>query len=99
MLVQILSLLEMLAIYLHGLFLANHYVLLILPNIATSHSNHVTSSKHADTLICHTTMCKNPIHFLYNSGHVTFWHVEEGLVANARQGSMQEHDRARVMDT
>ncbi len=35
-----------------------------------SHSNHVTSSKRADTLICHTTMCRNPIKFLYNSGHV-----------------------------
>ncbi len=37
----------------------------------TSHSNHVTSSKQADTLICHTTMRRNPINFLYNPGHVT----------------------------
>ncbi len=37
------------------------------------HSNHVTSSKRAGTLICHTTMSRDPIHFLYNPGHVTFW--------------------------
>ncbi len=35
------------------------------------HSNQVTSSKLVDTLICHTTMRRNPINFIYNSGHVT----------------------------
>ncbi len=37
----------------------------------TAHSNHVTSSKRADTLICHTTMRTIPINALYNLGHVT----------------------------
>ncbi len=37
------------------------------------HSNHVTSSKGVDTLICHTTMRRNSINFLYNPGHVTLW--------------------------
>ncbi len=61
------------------------------------HSNHMTSSKLADTLICHTTMCRNPINFIiYNPGHVTLWCVEVVLVANAREGSTQEHDWARV---
>ncbi len=36
-----------------------------------AHSNHVTSSKRAHTLICHTIMRRNPINFLYNPGHVT----------------------------
>ncbi len=40
------------------------------------HSNHVTSSKRMDTLICHTTS-RNAINFLYNPGHVTFWCLEE----------------------
>ncbi len=63
-----------------------------------AHSNHMTSSKRADTLICHTTMHMNPINFLYNLGHVTLWCVEEGpVVANAMEGLMQEHDRARVI--
>ncbi len=47
-------------------------------------TNHVTSSKRADTLICHTTMHRNPINFLYHLGHVTLWCVEVGPVANAR---------------
>ncbi len=50
-----------------------------------AHSNHVTSSKRVDTLICHTTMRRNPINFLYNPGHVTLWSVEVGPVANARE--------------
>ncbi len=58
--------------------------------------SHVASSKRADTLICHTTMRRNPINFLYNSGHVTLWCVEVGPVANAREGSTQEHDQASV---
>ncbi len=62
-----------------------------------THYNHVTSSKQVDTLMCHTSMHRNPINFLYNPGHVTLWCVEVGLVANAREGSMQEHDRARVL--
>ncbi len=36
-----------------------------------AHSNHMTSSKRADTLMCRTTMCRNSINFLYNLGHVT----------------------------
>ncbi len=62
-----------------------------------SHSNHVPSSKWVGTLICHTTMRRNPINIIYNSGHVTLWCVEVGPVANAREGSTQEHDRARVI--
>ncbi len=46
----------------------------------------MTSSKQVDTLICHTTMCKNLINFLYNPGHVTLWCVEVGPMANARGG-------------
>ncbi len=60
------------------------------------HSNHVISSKQADTLIYHITMRRNSISFLYNLDHMTLWCVEVGPVANAREGSMQEHDWARV---
>ncbi len=65
----------------------------------TAHSNHVTSSKQPDTLICHTTMRRNPINFLYNPGHMILWCVDVGPVANAREGSMQEHYWAKVTDT
>ncbi len=43
-----------------------------LYNIAAglSHSNHMTSSKAVDILICHSTMCRDPLHFSYNPGHV-----------------------------
>ncbi len=41
-------------------------------------------------------MCRNPINFLYNPGRVILWFVEVGPVANAREGSMQEDDRAKV---
>ncbi len=41
-------------------------------------------------------MRRNLINFLYNPGHVTLWSVEVGPVANAREGSMQEHDWASV---
>ncbi len=39
--------------------------------VNSTHSNHVTSSQRVDTLICHTTMCRHSINFLYNSGHMT----------------------------
>ncbi len=69
-----------------------------IPNIGLPHSNNVTSSKRADTFICHTTtMRKNPINFLYNLGHVALWYVEVGPVANAMEGSTQELDQARVL--
>ncbi len=42
-------------------------------------------------------MCRNPINFLYNQDHVIIWCVEVGPVANAREGSKQEHDWARVL--
>ncbi len=71
----------------------------VAKNRSTPHSNDVTSNKQANTLICHTTMCSNPINFLYNLDHVTLWCVEVGLVANAREGSTQEHDWARVEST
>ncbi len=61
-----------------------------------THFNDVTSSKRVDTLICQTTIRRNPINFLYIPAHVTLWCVEVGPVVNAREGSMQEHDRARV---
>ncbi len=55
---------------------------------ATSpHSNHVTSSKRAETLICHTTI--HSINFLYNPGHVTLWFLEVGPVSNAREVTSQ----------
>ncbi len=41
-------------------------------------------------------MYSNPINFLYNLDHVTLWRVEVGPVANAREGSMQEHDWASL---
>ncbi len=63
------------------------------------HFNHVTSSKQADTLICHTTMHRNSINFLYNPGHVSLWCLEVVPVANAREGSTKEHDWARVILT
>ncbi len=56
-----------------------------LTSTQVPHSNNVTSSKRADTLICHTTMRRNPINFLYNLCHVTLWYVEVCLVANARE--------------
>ncbi len=40
------------------------------------HSNHLTSSKRADTLICHTTMRRGPRHFLYNPGHMPLWWLQ-----------------------
>ncbi len=60
-------------------------------------SNQVSSSKRADKLIYHTTMCRNSINFLYNPGDVTFWCVEVGLVANTKKGSTQEHGRPTVL--
>ncbi len=41
-------------------------------------------------------MRRNSIDFLYNPGHVTLWCLEVVPVANAREGSTQEHDWARV---
>ncbi len=49
-----------------------------------THSNHVISSKRVDTLICHTTMHRNSINFLYNLGHVTFRCLEVVPVVYAR---------------
>ncbi len=49
-----------------------------------THSNHVTSSKWVNTLICHTTMCRNAINFLYNIDHVTLWCLEVLPVVYAR---------------
>ncbi len=44
----------------------------------------MTSSKRVDTLICHTTMCRHSINFLYNSCHVTLWCLEVVPVVYAR---------------
>ncbi len=44
----------------------------------------MTSGKRVDTLICHTTMRKNAINFLYNPGHVTLWCLEVVPVVYAR---------------
>ncbi len=66
--------------------------------LGCTYSNHVTSSKQADTLICHTTMCRISINFIHNPGHVTLWCLEVVPVANARAGLTQEHNWARVMD-
>ncbi len=41
-------------------------------------------------------MRRNPINFLYSLGHMILWCVEVDPVANAREGSTQEHDWARV---
>ncbi len=41
-----------------------------------THFNHVTSSKRVDTLICHTTICRDSINFLYNPDHMTLWCLE-----------------------
>ncbi len=37
-----------------------------------SYFNHVTSSKRVNTLICHTTIHRNSINFLYNPSHIPF---------------------------
>ncbi len=65
--------------------LFNNLFYLLFYYFIVSHSNHVTSSKQPNTLICHTTMRRNPINFLYNPGHVIIWCVEVGPVANARE--------------
>ncbi len=77
-----------------GQFLLPPYLLLILdhyphkpwliPSTPNTHSNHMTSSKRVDTFICHTTMCRNSIKFIYNSGHVTPWCFEVVPVVYAR---------------
>ncbi len=46
-------------------------------------SNHMTPSKRVDTLICHTTMRRHSINFLYNPGHMTIWCLEVVLVVYA----------------
>ncbi len=48
----------------------------IWPYQLLAHTNHVTSSKPADTLICHATMCRNAINILYIPGHMTLWQME-----------------------
>ncbi len=48
------------------------------------HSNHVNSSKWVDTLICHTTMHRNAINFLYNPCHITLWCLEVVPLVYAR---------------
>ncbi len=63
-----------------------------------AHSNQVTSSTRPDTLICHTTMHGNSINFLYNPHHVTLWCLKVVPVANAKEGSTQEHNWARVVE-
>ncbi len=50
----------------------------------TPHSGHVTSNNGVDTLICHTTLCRNYINFLYNPSHVTLGCVEVGPMVYAR---------------
>ncbi len=44
----------------------------------------MTSSKQVDTPICHTIMCRDPINFLYNPGHMTLWCLEVVPVVYAR---------------
>ncbi len=39
--------------------------------VSVPHSNHMTFCKQVNTYICHITMCRNSIHFLYNSDDVT----------------------------
>ncbi len=41
-------------------------------------------------------MRRHSINFLYNPGHVIRWCLEVVPVANAREGSKEEHDWARV---
>ncbi len=43
----------------------------------------MTSSKREDTLICHITMHRNAINFLYIPGHVTIWCLEVVHMADA----------------
>ncbi len=50
------------------------------------------------SLICHTTMRRHSINFLYNPGHVILRCLEVVTVANTSEGSMQEQDWARVLD-
>ncbi len=44
----------------------------------------VTFSNRVDTLICHTTMCRNSINFLYNPVHMTLSCLEVVLVVYVR---------------
>ncbi len=46
------------------------------PASQCTHSNHVTALKRVNTFICHTTMCRDVINFLYNPSHVTLWYLE-----------------------
>ncbi len=50
---------------------------------ARYHSNHMTSSNLADTLVCHTTKRRDSIYFLYISGHMTLWCLKVVPVAYA----------------
>ncbi len=50
----------------------------------STYSNHMTSRKRVDTLICHTTIGRNSINFLYNPGHVTLCCLEVVPVVYAR---------------
>ncbi len=70
---------------------------LVGPCHSPAYSNNVTSSKWADTLICHTRMHRNAINFLNNPVHVTLRYVKVDPVANTREGSAQVHDWVRVI--
>ncbi len=52
----------------HVLPVVNTLFWIIIP-----HSNHITYSDLAAILICHITMCRDSMNFLYISGHVVLW--------------------------
>ncbi len=82
-----------------SLFETHIGVLVCSPLIGLPHTLIMWPLASERTLVCHTTMHRNPINFLYNPGYMTLWCVEVGPVANAREGSTQEHDWARVWFT
>ncbi len=63
-----------------------HILMLFFAHGQFAHSNHMTSSKPMDTLICQATMRRNVINFLYNPGHVTLWCLEVVPVVYAWMG-------------
>ncbi len=77
------------------------YVSLLIVHKTKSkpYSNHVTSSKRADTPICHMTMDRHPIHLLYNPysrscDPLMFASISGGLCWRSR--CTKEHERASV---
>ncbi len=69
--------------------MVNGYLIILISLVSALkddlHSNHLTSSKQVESLICrHTTMRGNAINFLYKPDHVTLWCLGVVSVVYAR---------------